>query len=76
MPRRCRSTRPNLVPRSKQPTISLLENHPIVVMTDTLDWTEMEAQAERIRERKLKNGAGRPPHLRATPSRPIVSPVP
>lgn len=66
MPRRSRSRQPDLFPRSKQPTISLPDNHPMVVLTDTLDWTEMEARAEKIRERKLKNAAGRPPHLRAT----------
>ena len=38
----------------------------MVVLTDTVDWTEMEARAEKIREKKLKNGAGRPPRLRAT----------
>jgi hypothetical protein len=37
-----------------------------VVLTDAVDWTEMEARAERIRESKLKNAAGRPPRLRAT----------
>jgi hypothetical protein len=38
----------------------------MVVLTDTVDWTEMEVRAEKIRERKLKNAAGRTPHLRAT----------
>lgn len=46
--------------------ISLPDNHPIVVLANTVDWTEMEVRAEKIRERKLKNAAGRPPHLRAT----------
>jgi len=55
-----------LFARSKRPTISLPDNHPMVVLTDTLDWTLMEACAQQIRARKLKNGAGRPPHLRAT----------
>jgi len=68
MPRRRNgsSRQPDLIPRSKQPTIPLPDNHPIVVLIDTLDWTEMQARAERIRARKLKNAAGRPPHLRAT----------
>jgi len=68
MPRRDsgRSRQPELFPRSKRPTIQLPENHPIVVLTDNVDWTEMETRAEKIRERKLKNAAGRPPHLRAT----------
>jgi len=34
-------------------------------MTDTLDWSEMEERAQQIRSGKLKNAAGRPPHLRA-----------
>jgi hypothetical protein len=38
----------------------------MVVLTDTVDWTEMEVRAEGIRAKKLKNAAGRPPHLRAT----------
>ena len=51
--------------RSKRPTIEIDPNHRLVQVTDTLDWTEMEAQAEAIRSKKLKNAAGRPPHLRA-----------
>jgi hypothetical protein len=38
----------------------------MVMLTDAVDWTEMEARAERIRDNKLKNAAGRPPRLRAT----------
>lgn len=67
MPERRRGSRqPDLFIRSKQPKISLPDNHPMVVLTDTVDWTEMEVRAEKIREKKLKNAAGRPPHLRAT----------
>jgi hypothetical protein len=58
------SRQPDLFPRTKRPAISLPDNHPIVVLTDTVDWTEMEVRVEKIREKKLKNGAGRPPHLR------------
>jgi hypothetical protein len=67
MPRRPsgRSRQPDLFPRSKRPAIELPDNHPIVVLTDTVDWTEMEVRAEKIREKKLKNAAGRPPQLRA-----------
>jgi len=50
--------------RSKQSTISIDPNHRLVQLADTLDWTEMEERAEGIRQKKLKNGAGRPPHLR------------
>jgi hypothetical protein len=54
----------DLFPRSKRPTIPLPDNHPMVVLTDTLDWTLMEARAQQIRARKLKNAAGRPPQRR------------
>jgi hypothetical protein len=57
---------PELFARSKRPTIALPDNHPMVVLTNTVDWTEMEMRAERIRTKKLKNAAGRPPQLRAT----------
>jgi hypothetical protein len=60
------SRQPELFVRSKRPAISLPDNHPMVVLADTVDWTEMEARVQKIRKRKLKNGAGRPPHLRAT----------
>ena len=68
MPRRpsSGSRQPDLIARSKQSTISVPDNHPMVVLADTVDWTEMEARAEKIRAKKLKNAAGRPPRLRAT----------
>ena len=56
---------PDLIPRSKSPTIPIAEDHRLVHVTDTLDWTEMEERAQQIRSAKLKNAAGRPPHLRA-----------
>jgi molybdopterin converting factor small subunit len=56
---------PDLLPRSKRPIIPIAEDHRLVHVTDTLDWTEMEEQAQQIRSAKLKNAAGRPPHLRA-----------
>jgi hypothetical protein len=56
----------DLFPRSKRPTIPLADDHPLVLLTDTVDWTEMEARAQQIRAKKLKSAAGRPPHLRAT----------
>jgi hypothetical protein len=64
--RKVGSRQRDLIPRSKTSTISLPDNHPMVVLTDAIDWTEMEARAERIRDKKLKNAAGRPPRLRAT----------
>lgn len=54
-----------MFPRSTKPMIAIEENHRLVALTDKLDWTEMEMRAEVIRAGKLKNGAGRPPHLRA-----------
>jgi molybdopterin converting factor small subunit len=57
---------PDLLPRSKCPTIPIAEDHKLVQLTDTLDWTEMEDRAQQIRASKLKNAAGRPPHLRAS----------
>ncbi len=53
-----------LFPRSKCTTITLPDDHPLVVLTELLDWTELEAQVQRIRRKKLKSAAGRPPHLR------------
>jgi len=55
----------DLFPRSKRPTIAIAEDHRLVRMTDSLDWTELEERAQLIRALKLKNAAGRPPHLRA-----------
>lgn len=59
------SRQAELFPRSKRPTIRIEENHRLVQLADSLDWTEMEMRAETIRASKLKNGAGRPPRLRA-----------
>ena len=55
----------DLFPRSKRPTIAIETNHRLVILTDEIDWTELEERVERIRESKLKNAAGRPPRLRA-----------
>lgn len=63
--RRQGSRQAELFPRSKRPTIPLDESHRLVVLTDSLDWTELEIRAEAIRASKLKSAAGRPPHLRA-----------
>src|SRR5207237_380254 len=59
------SRQPELFPRSKRPTIPIEENHRLVLMTDAIDWTELLDLVEHIRMSKVKNGAGRPPHLRA-----------
>jgi len=59
------SRQAELFPRSKKPTITIQDHHPLVWLTDRLDWTELEELVERIRRRKLTSPAGRPPHLRA-----------
>jgi hypothetical protein len=60
------NSQPDLIPRSRRPTIPVANDHRLVLLTDTLDWTELEDRAQQIRNEKLKNAAGRPPHLRAT----------
>ena len=57
---------PDLLPRSKSPTIPVAKNHRLVQIADTLDWEELQQRAQQIRLAKLKNAAGQPPHLRAT----------
>jgi len=54
-----------LIPMSKSPLIPIAEEHPLVQVADTLDWNELQQRAQQIRAAKLKNAAGRPPHLRA-----------
>jgi len=51
--------------RSIKPVIEIEENHRLVRLTDELDWTALEELVQEIRASKLKNQAGRPPHLRA-----------
>jgi transposase, IS5 family len=53
------------VPCPLHPTLALERSHPLVQLTERLDWTEMEAIAQGVRWSKLKSRAGRPPHLRA-----------
>ena len=59
------SRQPELFARSKRPTIPIEENHRLVLLTDQIDWTELLQLVEEIRLGKVKNAAGRPPHLRA-----------
>ena len=56
----------DLLPRSKSPTIPLSDTHPLIRLTDVIDWDQMQDLAQQIRLAKLKNAAGKPPHLRAT----------
>jgi len=65
VPARCGSSQSELFPRSMCPAIPVDETHRLVQLALELDWTELECRAEVIRGSKLKNGAGRPPHLRA-----------
>ena len=54
-----------LIPYSKRPTISIDANHRLVILADEIDWTDLLEFVETIRLSKVKNAAGRPPHLRA-----------
>jgi hypothetical protein len=58
------SRQPELFARSKRPTIPIEPNHRLVLLTDEIDWTELEERVEQIRMSKLTSAAGRPPHLR------------
>jgi len=55
---------PELFPRSKRPIIAVAANHRLVELAESIDWTELEIRAEKVRLKKLKNGAGRPPQMR------------
>jgi molybdopterin converting factor small subunit/antitoxin component of MazEF toxin-antitoxin module len=63
--RRPRNRQPELFPRSKRAAIEIAPNHRLVQITEEIDWTELEELVQAIRLSKLKNAAGRPPHLRA-----------
>jgi hypothetical protein len=57
---------PDLLPKSKSQKIPLSDNHPLIQLAEALDWDQMQELAQQIRLSKLKNAAGKPPHLRAT----------
>jgi len=63
--RRPRSRQAELFARSKRAMIEIAPTHRLMMITDETDWTELEEIVQEIRRRKLKNEAGRPPHLRA-----------
>src|SRR5262245_14008701 len=63
--RRPRSRQAELFPRSKRSVIEIAPTHRLVLITEETDWTALEEMVQEIRRRKLKNEAGRPPHLRA-----------
>src|SRR5438309_3292520 len=54
-----------LFPPSTKSTIEIDSNHPLVQITWRIDWPALMALVKEIRAKKVKNGAGRPPHLRA-----------
>jgi len=58
------SRQPELFPRSKRATIPVTANHQLVELADSVDWTELEIRADKVRAGKLKNAAGRPPQMR------------
>ena len=60
------SSQPELFARSTRPTIPIESNHRLVLLAEQTNWTELEARAEEIRLSKVKNAAGRPPHMRAS----------
>ena len=61
-----RTPQRHLIPRPTTAQIPLGCDHPLVQAADSLDWEEIQRIAQEIRCAKLKNAAGRPPHLRAT----------
>lgn len=63
--RRPRSRQAELFPRSTRATIEIAATHRLMMITHEIDWTELEEMVQEIRRCKLKNEAGRPPHLRA-----------
>jgi transposase, IS5 family len=63
--RRPRSRQAELFPRPKRAVIEIAPTHRLLMITEETDWTALEELVQEIRRRKLKNDAGRPPHLRA-----------
>lgn len=59
------SRQKELIPLSMRPTIIIGENHRLVILANEIDWTDFLMLVELIRLSKVKNAAGRPPHLRA-----------
>jgi len=53
-----------LFPSTLEAMVMVDPNHRLVQLTDLIDWTQLIALAQDIRSRKLKNNAGKPPHLR------------
>ena len=39
---------PDLLPRSKSPKIPISDNHPLIQLTDALDWDQMQDLAQQI----------------------------
>jgi hypothetical protein len=68
MPARKRggSRQSQLIPFSKRPTIPIDANHRLVLLAEEIDCTDLLGFVEEIRMNKVKNAAGRPPHVRAS----------
>jgi len=60
-----RSRQRELFPLSRKPAIAVDPEHPLVRITELLDWDELLDKVEEIRAARVKSRAGRPPHLRA-----------
>lgn len=54
-----------LFAHSKFPVIPIDPTHRLVLLTEEIDWTELQELVQAIRSSKLKSAAGRPPRLRA-----------
>jgi hypothetical protein len=53
-----------LFARSRTPAIAVDPSHPLLQLTDRLDWDQLLATVEKVRRKKLKSRAGRKPRLR------------
>src|SRR6185437_4535441 len=67
-----RSRQRELFPLSKKAAIAIDPEHPLVRITELLNWDELLDKVEEIREARVKSRAGRPPHLRALPGAVIL----
>lgn len=66
MPRRRSGPRQRaLFAQPLEAKVVIEKDHPLVVLCDAIDWAELEERVEAMRLTRVKNAAGRPPHLRA-----------
>ena len=52
------------ITQTMRPVVPIQENHQLVLLTEKMNWAELEEHVQQIRMSKLKSNAGRPPHLR------------